>query len=62
MMAMKLLAVILSVLLGSSCATTLESDALAVKGRTKLALHIAGHGYPNPEQCTLKNVAVRKEW
>lgn len=59
---MKFTATIVAILLGSTGATILESDALAAKGLTKLGLHVAVNGYPNPEQCTLKKVAVRKEW
>lgn len=50
------------VLLSGAGATFLQSDILAAEGVTKLGLHVAQHGYPNAEQCTLKNVAVRKEW
>ena len=49
-------------LLGSASATFLESDRLAAEGLMKLSLHVAENGYPNAEQCTLKSVAVRREW
>ncbi|KAF2875983.1 hypothetical protein BDV95DRAFT_287630 [Massariosphaeria phaeospora] len=40
----------------------LEVNALAVEGVLNLGFHLALHGYPNAKKCTLKNVAVRKEW
>jgi tyrosinase len=40
----------------------MENDKLADKGMANLKAHIAMNGYPNPEKCTLKNAAVRKEW
>lgn len=43
-------------------AAFLQSDILAAEGLTKLSLHVALNGYPDAEKCTLKNVAVRKEW
>lgn len=35
--------------------------ALQAKGLVNLAAYTAKHGLPNPK-CTLRNVAVRKEW
>jgi tyrosinase len=52
-------------LLGSASAGAIkfqENDALAAKGMTNLAAHVAKNGYPAPEKCTLQNVAVRREW
>lgn len=40
----------------------MEVDALAAEGVFKLGLHVAENGYPSPKTCTLKNVAVRREW
>lgn len=40
----------------------LETDALAAEGVFNLGLNVAFHGYPNPSKCTLKNVAIRREW
>lgn len=42
--------------------TFLETDALAANGVFNLGLNVAYHGYPNAQKCTLKNVAVRREW
>jgi hypothetical protein len=38
-----------------------QTDALAAQGAANLAAYVDKNGYPN-KQCTLKNVAVRKEW
>lgn len=38
-----------------------QTDALAAQGAANLAAYVAKNGYPS-KQCTLKNVAVRKEW
>lgn len=59
---MKFSALTAALLLSGTSATFLESDVLAAEGLTKLGLHVAVNGYPNAEQCTLKNVAVRREW
>ncbi|KAF2111019.1 hypothetical protein BDV96DRAFT_194702 [Lophiotrema nucula] len=40
----------------------LETDALAATGVFNLGLYVALHGYPNPQKCTLSNVAIRREW
>jgi tyrosinase len=40
----------------------MENDNLADKGMDNLKAFIATNGYSNPEKCTLKNAAVRKEW
>jgi tyrosinase len=40
----------------------LETDALAAEGVFKLGLNVALEGYPNPQKCTLRNVAYRREW
>ncbi|KAF2263579.1 Di-copper centre-containing protein [Lojkania enalia] len=40
----------------------LETDALAAAGVFNLGLHVALNGYPNPQKCTLRNVAIRREW
>ncbi|KAF2644631.1 Di-copper centre-containing protein [Massarina eburnea CBS 473.64] len=42
--------------------TLLETDALVAQGVLNLRSYSAKHGYPNPQTCTLKNVAVRREW
>jgi tyrosinase len=42
--------------------TFLETDALAVQGVFNLGLYIAKNGYPNEDQCTLEDVALRREW
>jgi tyrosinase len=39
-----------------------EQEALAAAGVFNIGLNAALHGYPSPETCTLKNVAVRREW
>jgi hypothetical protein len=35
---------------------------LAALGLANVGIDVAKNGYPNPGQCTLKNVAVRREW
>lgn len=42
--------------------TLLESDVLVAEGVFKLGLEVALNGYPDPEKCTLDNVAIRREW
>ena len=59
---MKFSTATVAVLLGGTSATFLESNVLAAEGLTKLGIHVAVHGYPNGDHCTLKNVAVRREW
>lgn len=39
-----------------------EHDALSALGVFNLGLDAAINGLPNPGQCTLKNVAIRREW
>lgn len=55
-------AAVASEILGSVGATFMETDILAAAGLSKLGLHVALNGYPNPEKCTLENVSVRREW
>lgn len=59
---MKFVAATVAALLGGTNATFLESNLLAAEGLTKLGVHVAVHGYPNADHCTLSNVAVRREW
>ena len=62
---MKLSLILTAGLLGGANAGAIkfmENDALAAKGMANLAVHVAKNGYPAPEKCTLKNVAVRREW
>jgi hypothetical protein len=47
--------------MGSVGASFVENDALAAEALAKLTTNVAQHGYPNAEECTLDNVAVRKE-
>jgi tyrosinase len=56
------IAAIAATTLGSVDATFMETDILAAAGLAKLGLHVALNGYPNPKQCTLENVSVRREW
>ena len=39
----------------------LKSDDLTAQGVLKLGLYLQDNGYPN-EDCTLQDVAVRREW
>lgn len=55
-------AAITSAVIGAAGAMLMETDILAAAGLAKLGLHVAINGYPNPEQCTLENVSVRREW
>lgn len=55
-------AAIVAAVTGTVDATFMETDILAAAGLAKLGLHVALNGYPNPEKCTLENVAVRREW
>lgn len=57
---MQFTTIAIATLLGG--ASAFETDNLAAEGLAKLNLHVAYEGYPNAEQCTLKNVAVRREW
>jgi hypothetical protein len=41
--------------------SSVQTDALAVLGASKLTLYLAQNGYPS-KTCTSKNVATRKEW
>lgn len=58
---MELTASSVAALLGSTSAGILESDRLATEGLVKLVTYVAENGYSNAEQCTLENVAVRRE-
>ncbi|KAF2130893.1 Di-copper centre-containing protein [Dothidotthia symphoricarpi CBS 119687] len=49
-------------LVGSIDATLLESDLLSAQAVLNLGVHVAQNGYPNPQKCTLRNVAIRREW
>ena len=55
-------ATVLAVIFDNADATFMETDVLAATGLAKLGLHVALHGYPNPEKCTLENVTVQREW
>ena len=57
---MRLTAITIAALLGGTSA--FETEKLAEEGLAKLNLHVAREGYPNAENCTLDNVAVRREW
>ncbi|KAJ8117333.1 hypothetical protein OPT61_g1455 [Boeremia exigua] len=59
---MKILAFAFVGVLAYTEAFFLESDVLAAAGLGKLSLYVAENGYPNAEQCTLENVAIRREW
>jgi hypothetical protein len=66
---MKIFSFVTVTLMGSVVgATPLEvrsaykSDDIMVQGIHKLNAYVAKNGYPNPQKCTLKNAAVRKEW
>jgi tyrosinase len=51
------------VLAGSASAFKVtEYDKLAALGQENLKNDVEKNGYPSPGQCTLENVAVRKEW
>ncbi|KAJ8118157.1 hypothetical protein OPT61_g814 [Boeremia exigua] len=39
-----------------------EQEALAAKAVINIGLDVAKNGYASPKTCTLKNVAVRREW
>ncbi|KAF3049044.1 hypothetical protein E8E11_008917 [Didymella keratinophila] len=51
-------------LIGSASATFKfgEQEALAANAVFNIGLNAAQNGYPSPNTCTLKNVAVRREW
>ena len=53
---------VLAAVYGNADATFMKTDVLAAAGLAKLGFHVALHGYPNAEKCTLTNVAVRREW
>jgi hypothetical protein len=40
---------------------SIQTDELAVLGLAKLAAYVVEHGYPDHD-CTLQNVAIRREW
>ncbi len=39
-----------------------EQEALAAKAVINIGVNAAQNGYPSPKTCTLRNVAVRREW
>lgn len=39
-----------------------EQEALAANAVFNIGLNAVQNGYPSPSTCTLKNVAVRREW
>lgn len=51
-------------LIGSASATLKfgEQEALAANAVFNIGLDAALNGYPSPNTCTLKNVAIRREW
>ncbi|KAF3008595.1 hypothetical protein E8E13_007659 [Curvularia kusanoi] len=55
-------ATVLATVFGNTDATFTETDVLAAAGLAKLGGYLAANGYPNSEQCTLENAAVRREW
>lgn len=60
---MKLTTVLTAGLAGTASAIKfMENDALAAKGMINLGFQLAENGYPSPETCTLKNLAIRREW
>jgi len=52
----------LALVSGAGAFKVTEHDKLAALGLTNVGIDVAKNGYPNPGQCTLKNVAVRREW
>lgn len=42
--------------------TFLQTDTLVTQGVFNLGVHLSQYGYPNPQKCTLGNVARRREW
>ena len=54
--------VALALVSGADAFKITEHDKLAALGLANVGIDVAKNGYPNPGQCTLKNVAVRREW
>jgi hypothetical protein len=54
--------VALALVSGADAFKITEHDKLAALGIANVGIDVAKNGYPNPGQCTLKNVAVRREW
>ncbi|KAI4660374.1 uncharacterized protein J4E78_005077 [Alternaria triticimaculans] len=52
----------LALVSGTGAFKVTEHDKLAALGLANVGIDVAKNGYPNPGQCTLKNVAVRREW
>ncbi|RAR08504.1 Di-copper centre-containing protein [Stemphylium lycopersici] len=60
---MRLIEIAAVALAGSASALKItEHDKLAALGLENLRNDVEKNGYPSPGQCTLENVAVRKEW
>lgn len=60
---MRLIEIAAVALAGSASAFKItEHDKLAALGLKNLKNDVEKNGYPSPGQCTLENVAVRKEW
>jgi tyrosinase len=59
---MKVSNLVVAMFCGSTGATIMGNDVLAAQALAKLSLNVAQHGYPDAGKCTLKNVAVRREW
>ncbi|KNG48656.1 Di-copper centre-containing protein [Stemphylium lycopersici] len=60
---MRLIEIAAVALAGSASAFKItEHDKLAALGLENLKNDVEKNGYPSPGQCTLENVAVRKEW
>lgn len=60
------LATALTSLTNASCTNTTdkpqEVSVLAAEGLRRLQAYYSNNTLPNPETCTLDNVAVRREW
>jgi tyrosinase len=52
----------LALISGAGAFKITEHDKLAALGLANVGIDVAQNGYPNPGQCTLKNVRVRREW
>jgi tyrosinase len=52
----------LALVSGTGASKITEHDKLAALGLANVRIDVAKNGYPNPDQCTLKNVRVRREW
>ena len=52
----------LALVSGAGAFKITDHDKLAALGLANVGIDVAKHGYPNPGQCTLKNVRVRREW